>query len=211
MGPARTEVPETQCRRLTHRSSGHAPACRSRPSFHSGPSTSCRRVPLSSNVRPRMNGCLQREGRNPRPTQSETPLGRVALSVHEQQRSPQQPLKSRLGSVAQAPKNKQLQVQVCSATPKRIATDRENTLGHSLARSPLQRLRQGSRCAAQTCRPPGPATQSSPAKAQGSTPWPNRSLERTATGKALGPRGGQWHHSPRGPSTLPVAAAQLQR
>jgi hypothetical protein len=41
--------------------------------------------------------------------------------------------------------------------------------------------------------------------------WPNRSLERTATGKALGPRGGQWHHSPRGPSALPVAAAQLQR
>ena len=34
----------------THRSSGRAPACRSRPSFHSGPSTSCRRAPLSSNV-----------------------------------------------------------------------------------------------------------------------------------------------------------------
>jgi len=42
-------------RRLTHRSSGHAPACRSRPSFHFRPYASSRRVPLSSNVRPRID------------------------------------------------------------------------------------------------------------------------------------------------------------
>jgi hypothetical protein len=40
---------------------------------------------------------------------------------------------------------------------------------------------------------------------------PNPSLERTSTGKALGPRGAHCHHSPRGPSTVPVASAQLKR
>jgi hypothetical protein len=40
---------------------------------------------------------------------------------------------------------------------------------------------------------------------------PNPSLERTPTGKALGPRGGQCHHPPRGPSAFPAGAAQLKR
>lgn len=40
---------------------------------------------------------------------------------------------------------------------------------------------------------------------------PNPSLERNPTGKALGPRGSQCHHPPRGPSALPAAAAQLKR
>jgi hypothetical protein len=40
---------------------------------------------------------------------------------------------------------------------------------------------------------------------------PNPSLERTSTGKALGPRNGQYHHPSRGPSALPVASAQLKR
>jgi hypothetical protein len=40
---------------------------------------------------------------------------------------------------------------------------------------------------------------------------PNPSLERTSTGKALGPRGAQAYHAPRGPSALPVASAQLKR
>jgi hypothetical protein len=40
---------------------------------------------------------------------------------------------------------------------------------------------------------------------------PNWSLERTSTGKALGPRGGQAYHPPRGPSALPVVSAQLKR
>ncbi len=40
---------------------------------------------------------------------------------------------------------------------------------------------------------------------------PNPSLERTSTGKALGPRTGQYHHPSRGPSALPVVAAQLKR
>jgi hypothetical protein len=40
---------------------------------------------------------------------------------------------------------------------------------------------------------------------------PNPSLERTSTGKALGPRNGQCHHPLRGPSALPVASAQLKR
>jgi len=39
----------------------------------------------------------------------------------------------------------------------------------------------------------------------------NPSLERTSTGKALGPRAGQCHHPPRGPSAMPAAAAQLKR
>ena len=34
----------------TPRSSGHSPACRHRASFHSGPVSSCRRVPLTANV-----------------------------------------------------------------------------------------------------------------------------------------------------------------
>jgi hypothetical protein len=42
-------------------------------------------------------------------------------------------------------------------------------------------------------------------------PLPNPSLERTSTGLALGPRTGQCHHPPRGPSTNPVASAQLKR
>jgi hypothetical protein len=40
---------------------------------------------------------------------------------------------------------------------------------------------------------------------------PNPSLERTSTGKALGPRGAHCHHSPRGPSAFPVVSAQLKR
>ena len=40
---------------------------------------------------------------------------------------------------------------------------------------------------------------------------PNPSLERTSTGLALGPRTGQCHHPLRGPSTNPVASAQLKR
>ena len=40
---------------------------------------------------------------------------------------------------------------------------------------------------------------------------PNQSLEGTSTGKALGPRTGQYHHPSRGPSALPAAAAQLKR
>ena len=39
----------------------------------------------------------------------------------------------------------------------------------------------------------------------------NPSLERTSTGKALGPRSGVVHHPHRGPSALPAAAAQLKR
>jgi len=40
---------------------------------------------------------------------------------------------------------------------------------------------------------------------------PNPSFERTATGKALGPRASQCHHPSRGPSALPASAAQLKR
>ena len=40
---------------------------------------------------------------------------------------------------------------------------------------------------------------------------PNPSLERTSTGKALGPRGSQVYAPPRGPSASPAAAAQLKR
>ena len=39
----------------------------------------------------------------------------------------------------------------------------------------------------------------------------NPSLERTSTGKALGPRSGVVHHPPGRPSALPAAAAQLKR
>jgi hypothetical protein len=47
--------------------------------------------------------------------------------------------------------------------------------------------------------------------ASGHSRVPNWSLERTSTGKALGPRGGQAYHPPRGPSALPAASAQLKR
>jgi hypothetical protein len=40
---------------------------------------------------------------------------------------------------------------------------------------------------------------------------PNPSLERTATGKALGPLRVQCHHPLRGPSASPASAAQLKR
>ena len=40
---------------------------------------------------------------------------------------------------------------------------------------------------------------------------PNPSLERTSTGKPLGPRAGQCHHPSRGPSAFPVVSAQLKR
>jgi hypothetical protein len=40
---------------------------------------------------------------------------------------------------------------------------------------------------------------------------PNPSLERTATGKPLGPRARQCHHRSRGPSAFPASAAQLKR
>ena len=40
---------------------------------------------------------------------------------------------------------------------------------------------------------------------------PNRSLEWTRPGIALGPRGAHCHHAPRGPSAFPVPAPQLKR
>jgi hypothetical protein len=40
---------------------------------------------------------------------------------------------------------------------------------------------------------------------------PNPSLERTSTGKALGPQVGLGHHPARGPSASPAASAQLKR
>ena len=40
---------------------------------------------------------------------------------------------------------------------------------------------------------------------------PNPSLERTSTGKALGPLRAHAYHAPRGPSALPLPAAQLKR
>jgi hypothetical protein len=40
---------------------------------------------------------------------------------------------------------------------------------------------------------------------------PNPSFEPTPNGIALGPRGALVHHAPRGPSTIPPVAAQLQR
>jgi hypothetical protein len=40
---------------------------------------------------------------------------------------------------------------------------------------------------------------------------PNPSLEATATGLALGPRGGRSYHPPRGPSANPAPAPQLKR
>ena len=40
---------------------------------------------------------------------------------------------------------------------------------------------------------------------------PNWSLERTSTGKPLGPRAAHCHHASRGPSAFPVVSAQLKR
>ena len=40
---------------------------------------------------------------------------------------------------------------------------------------------------------------------------PNKSLEATSTGIALGPRSARLYHALRGPSAMPVAAPQLQR
>jgi len=39
---------------------------------------------------------------------------------------------------------------------------------------------------------------------------PNPSLERTSTGKALGPRGAVAYAAPRGPSPFPVPARSAQ-
>jgi hypothetical protein len=50
-----------------------------------------------------------------------------------------------------------------------------------------------------------------PSVVSGYTRVPNWSLERTSTGKALGPRGTQAYDAPRGPSALPLPAAQLER
>jgi hypothetical protein len=44
-----------------------------------------------------------------------------------------------------------------------------------------------------------------------STMPPNPSLERTSTGKALGPRNALVYAASRGPSAMPAAAAQLKR
>jgi hypothetical protein len=40
---------------------------------------------------------------------------------------------------------------------------------------------------------------------------PNPSLERTSTGKALGPRNRPWQNTLGGPNPIPVASAQLKR
>ena len=43
------------------------------------------------------------------------------------------------------------------------------------------------------------------------TARPNPSLERTSTGKPLGPRASAVHHPSRGPSAFPAGSAQLKR
>ena len=61
---------------------------------------------------------------------------------------------------------------------------------------------------------PGPRSgwhRSSPPRCSPTAVLPNPSLERTSTGLALGPRASQCHHPSRGPSTNPVASAQLKR
>mgnify|MGYP006977283033 CR=1 FL=1 len=40
---------------------------------------------------------------------------------------------------------------------------------------------------------------------------PNPSLQPTVTGMALGPRSALVHHAPRGPSAMPLPAAELER
>jgi hypothetical protein len=50
-----------------------------------------------------------------------------------------------------------------------------------------------------------------PSVASGYSRVPNWSLERTSTGKALGPRRAKAYDAPRGPSALPLPAAQLKR
>jgi hypothetical protein len=45
---------------------------------------------------------------------------------------------------------------------------------------------------------------------QGRVP-PNPSLQPTVTGMALGPRSAVVHHAPRGPSAMPLPAAELER
>ena len=40
---------------------------------------------------------------------------------------------------------------------------------------------------------------------------PNHSLQPTVTGMALGPRSALVHHAPRGPSAMPLPAAELER
>jgi hypothetical protein len=50
-----------------------------------------------------------------------------------------------------------------------------------------------------------------PPVASGCSRVPNWSLERTSTGKALGPRGAKAYDAPRGPRALPLPAAQLER
>jgi|JI6StandDraft_1071083.scaffolds.fasta_scaffold138205_1 hypothetical protein len=60
-----------------------------------------------------------------------------------------------------------------------------------------------------------PTTNGRPSGRQGKTRalravWPNPSLEWTATGKPLGPRAGQYHHSSHGPSAFPASATSAQ-
>jgi hypothetical protein len=60
-------------------------------------------------------------------------------------------------------------------------------------------------------RPRALSHQSSPPLCVPRAVLPNWSLEWTATGKALGPRGSQVYAPPRGPSAFPASAPQLKR
>ena len=161
-----------------------------------------------SNVRPQMNGCLRRSGRNPKNNAAPPRTGRAVRSRRTRCAAIEVAL--RLGRDS-GRSTSSYKSKACSLRPRRLPLTTETH--QCLARLRLPRLLQGSRCAAQTWA----ATSPCHARLTCAGSWskmrlrPNRSLERTATGKALGPRGGQWHHSPRGPSALPVAAAQLQR
>ena len=72
-----------------------------------------------------------------------------------------------------------------------------------VAEAPIHGLGTQHQCVAQGCNPLASVLARKGA--------PNPSLERTSTGKALGPRTGQCHHPLRGPSASPAAAAQLKR
>jgi len=87
-----------------------------------------------------------------------------------------------------------------AARPARISLTRRSRLD-SWRRSTAQREIQ-QRCSNLVfeCRLHGQRRHPPPAR-------PNRSLKRTANGRAPGPRGGSVYHPPRGPGTLPSAAA----
>jgi len=216
-------------RGLTPRSSGaptaghQARAGGTRYIFTSPGLASCRCRPLSSNVRPRRTRISTYRSVNNHPTprirrptavpgqpvtQREC-RARFARAAEAAQSVWSRPPEAAMKDGGVAPEALQYKKEhglgvgrrpFSAVRPARISLTRRSRLDSWRRFNAQRELQQRCSNRAFECRLRGHRRHPPPAR-------PNQSLKRTANGRPPGPRGGSVYHPPRGPGTLPPAAA----